>query len=96
MAVGPFRLVYLVFNSLLAALSQARQIDCFRNVARALDPGGVFVIECFVPGKARSGQSQRITSELDPMAAHAGPAAGRVRLSASRLLLFLPQLAVVP
>jgi hypothetical protein len=38
--VGPFRLVYLVFNSLFAVLSQARQIDCFRNVARALELGG--------------------------------------------------------
>jgi hypothetical protein len=54
--------VYLVFNSLFAVLSQARQIDCFRNVARALEPGGVFVIECFVPGKARSGQDQRMSS----------------------------------
>ena len=30
--------------------SQARQVDCFRNVAQVLAPGGAFVIECFVPG----------------------------------------------
>jgi SAM-dependent methyltransferase len=40
-ASGPFRLVYLVFNTLFGLLSQARQADCFRNVARALEPDGV-------------------------------------------------------
>jgi hypothetical protein len=24
-------------------------VDCFRNVARVLAPGGAFVVECFVP-----------------------------------------------
>jgi len=61
---GPFRLVYLVFNSLFALLSQARQIRCFRNVARALEPGGVFVIECFVPDDSWSGQDQRVTTQI--------------------------------
>jgi SAM-dependent methyltransferase len=46
---GPFRLVYLVWDGLFHLPSQARQLDCFRNVARVLAPGGVFVIECFVP-----------------------------------------------
>ena len=46
---GPFRLVYLVWDGLFHLPSQARQVDCFRNVARVLAPGGVFVIECFVP-----------------------------------------------
>src|SRR5215475_1148238 len=46
---GPFRLVYLVFNALFGLLDQARQADCFASVARVLEPGGVFVIECFVP-----------------------------------------------
>jgi len=50
---GPFQLVYLVWNSLFNLPSQARQVDCFRNVARVLGPGGVFVIECFVPDPAR-------------------------------------------
>jgi hypothetical protein len=26
-----------------------RQLDCFRNVARVLEPGGAFVLECYVP-----------------------------------------------
>jgi SAM-dependent methyltransferase len=50
---GPFRLVYLVWNTLFNLLSQARQVDCFRNVAQVLESGGVFVIECFVPDPGR-------------------------------------------
>jgi SAM-dependent methyltransferase len=46
---GPFRLVYLVWDGLFHLPSQARQVDCFRNVARVLAPGGVFVVECSVP-----------------------------------------------
>jgi len=59
-ASGPFRLVYLVFNALFGLLSQAQQAECFRNVARVLDPGGVFVIECFVPDLARFDRGQRV------------------------------------
>ncbi len=50
---GPFSLVYLVWNSLFNLTSQARQVDCFRNVARVLQPGGAFVIECYVPDPSR-------------------------------------------
>ncbi len=49
---GPFRLVYVVWNSLFNLTSQARQIDCFRNVAKVLEPGGLFVLECYVPDLA--------------------------------------------
>ncbi len=57
---GPFGLVYLVFNTLFGLLSQERQASCFRNVAQVLDPGGVFVIECFVPDLARFNRGQRV------------------------------------
>ncbi len=57
---GRFRLVYLVFNTLFGLLSQARQAECFGNVARALHPGGMFVIECFVPDLARFDHDQRV------------------------------------
>ena len=57
---GRFRLVYLVFNTLFGLLSQARQAECFANVARVLDPGGMFVIECFVPDLARFDRDQRV------------------------------------
>ena len=56
---GPFQLVYLVFNSLFGLLSQDQQVGCFRNVARALGPGGAFVIECFVPDPSRFNRGQR-------------------------------------
>jgi len=57
---GPFTLVYLVFNTLFGLLSQARQAECFRNVARVLSPGGAFVIECFVPDLARFDRGQQV------------------------------------
>ena len=57
---GPFRLVYLVFNTLFGLLSRARQADCFRGVARVLGSGGAFVIECFVPDLARFDRGQRV------------------------------------
>jgi SAM-dependent methyltransferase len=46
---GPFRLVYLVFNTLFNLVDADRQAACFRNVARVLAPGGAFVVEAFVP-----------------------------------------------
>jgi hypothetical protein len=52
--------VYLVFNTLFGLLSQERQAECFGNVARALEPGGMFVIECFVPDVARFDRDQRV------------------------------------
>jgi hypothetical protein len=57
---GTFRLVYLVFNTLFGLLSQERQAECFGNVARALEPGGMFVIECFVPDVSRFDRDQRV------------------------------------
>jgi hypothetical protein len=55
-----FRLVYLVANTLFGLLSQARQAECFGNVAGVLDPGGLFVIECFVPDLARFDRDERV------------------------------------
>lgn len=49
---GEYPLVYLVFNTLFNLTGEGRQEDCFRNVARALRPGGAFVIEAFVPDPA--------------------------------------------
>ena len=52
--------MYLVFNTLFGLLSQARQAECFGSVARVLEPGGMFVIECFVPDLARFDHDQRV------------------------------------
>jgi len=57
---GRFRLVYLVANTLFGLLTQQRQAQCFGNVARVLEPGGMFVIECFVPDLARFDRDQRV------------------------------------
>ena len=55
-----YPLVYLVFNTLFALTSQEDQIRCFANVAQHLRPGGVFVVECFVPDLSRFDRHQRI------------------------------------
>jgi ribosomal protein S18 acetylase RimI-like enzyme len=46
---GEFSLVYLVFNTISNLLTQEEQVECFRNAARHLSPGGRFVIELWVP-----------------------------------------------
>ncbi len=46
---GEFSLVYLVFNTLGNLLTQEAQVECFRNAAHHLRPGGRFVIELWVP-----------------------------------------------
>ena len=47
---GAYRLVYLVFNTIMNLTTQASQVACFRNAARHLEPGGCFVVEVGVPG----------------------------------------------
>jgi SAM-dependent methyltransferase len=44
-----YRLAYLVYNTITNLLTQEAQVECFRTVAEQLAPGGVFVIEVFVP-----------------------------------------------
>jgi SAM-dependent methyltransferase len=46
---GTFSLVYLVFNTISNLLTQGEQVECFRNAARHLAPGGRFGIELWVP-----------------------------------------------
>ncbi|MDT0215108.1 class I SAM-dependent methyltransferase [Rothia sp. ARF10] len=46
---GRFSLVYLVFNTIANLLTQEAQVECFRNAAAHLSPGGRFVIELWVP-----------------------------------------------
>ncbi|MER6346524.1 class I SAM-dependent methyltransferase [Streptomyces sp. NPDC001595] len=48
-APGKYTLVYLVYNTISNLLTQAEQVECFRNAARHLTPGGRFVIELWVP-----------------------------------------------
>ena len=46
---GSFQLVFLVFNTITNLTSQKSQVECFRNAAEHLVPGGCFVIETFIP-----------------------------------------------
>jgi SAM-dependent methyltransferase len=57
---GPFRLVYLVFNTLFNLVDADRQVDCFRNVARVLAPDGAFVVEAFVPDPADFDRDEQV------------------------------------
>jgi SAM-dependent methyltransferase len=65
---GTFTLAYVLFNTFFILPDQAAQVRCFRRVAQVLEPGGAFVLECFVPDPARfdrHGQSLR-TVRVDP------------------------------
>ncbi|MGX1540923.1 class I SAM-dependent DNA methyltransferase [Streptomyces adustus] len=48
-APGEYTLVYLVYNTISNLLTQTEQVECFRNAARHLAPGGRFVVELWVP-----------------------------------------------
>jgi SAM-dependent methyltransferase len=52
-APGRYTLVYLVFNTISNLLTQDEQVECFRNAARHLEPGGRFVVELGVPDLRR-------------------------------------------
>lgn len=73
---GQFSLVYVVFNTIFALLSQAEQVRCFANVAARLAPGGVFLVEAFVPDPTlyQNGQTIRASNVT----------AGEVNLHAAR------------
>ena len=57
---GEYALVYVVFSTLYGLLTQSAQVACVRNVAARLAPGGLFVVEGFVPDPARFQANQRV------------------------------------
>ena len=46
---GQFTLVYLLRNTITNLTTQDEQVEAFRNAARHLQPGGIFVVENYVP-----------------------------------------------
>ncbi len=60
-APGEYTLVYLVYNTISNLLTQAEQVECFRNAARHLAPGGRFVVELWVPELRRLPPGQKAT-----------------------------------
>jgi SAM-dependent methyltransferase len=61
---GRFSLIYVVFNTFFALLSQDDQVRCFTRVAKRLTPDGAFVIEAFMPDLARFDHGQRTATTL--------------------------------
>lgn len=46
---GTFGLAYLVFNTIMNLTTKSAQVDCFKNAATHLKPGGRFVVEVMLP-----------------------------------------------
>jgi SAM-dependent methyltransferase len=61
---GRYALIYIVFNTLFALLSQEEQVRCFQNVAAHLTEGGAFVIEAFVPDVSRYVRGQNVEATV--------------------------------
>jgi SAM-dependent methyltransferase len=62
---GPFALVYCVFNTFFQLPDGDAQLRCFASAARALAPGGAFVLDVFVPDLAAFSGGQAVrTFEL--------------------------------
>lgn len=57
---GEFSLVFVVFNTFFQLYSQESQLNCFKNVARRLQPGGRFLIHGFVPDLSVAEAGQHI------------------------------------
>ncbi|MBA2451451.1 MAG: class I SAM-dependent methyltransferase [Chloroflexi bacterium] len=60
---GRFSLIFVVFNTFFALLSQADQVRCFRNAADHLTDEGVFVVEAFVPDLSRFQRGHSLSVE---------------------------------
>jgi len=79
---GPFRVVYLVFNTIGNLVTQELQVECFANAAAHLEPGGAFVVELEVPALRRLPPGERFVV-FDASERHGGideyePAAQRL------------------
>src|SRR5438093_3022555 len=60
---GTYRLIYVVFNTFFALLTQEDQLRCFAAVAAHLTANGCFVIEAFVPDLTLYDRQQRTSVE---------------------------------
>src|SRR5437588_322648 len=59
-AGGDYSLIFVAFNTFFALGPQEEQVQCFANVAKRLRPGGLFLIEAFVPDLTRFTRGQII------------------------------------
>jgi trans-aconitate methyltransferase len=65
-----FKLIYVVFNTFYALLTQEEQVRCFKSVREHLAGDGVFLIEAFVPDMTRftGHQAVRVVRQEQEMA----------------------------
>jgi SAM-dependent methyltransferase len=59
---GSYSLIYVLFNTFYALLTQEEQVRCFESVAQHLETDGVFVLEVFVPDLTRYRDRQAISA----------------------------------
>jgi SAM-dependent methyltransferase len=59
---GEFSVIYVVFNTFFALLTQEEQVGCFQRVANHLSSAGVFVIQAFVPDLSRFDRGYRLAT----------------------------------
>jgi SAM-dependent methyltransferase len=57
---GAYSLVFVVFNTFFAVLTQEDQVRCFQGVAPHLAEGGAFLMQAFVPDVGRFDRGQRV------------------------------------
>jgi SAM-dependent methyltransferase len=57
---GRFSLIFIVFNTFYALLTQEEQVRCFRNVGERLTEDGTFVVEAFVPDMTLFSKGQNV------------------------------------
>ena len=57
---GRFKLIYVVFNTFYGLLTQEEQLSCFKSVGEHLAPGGVFLMDVFVPDLCRFTDNQTV------------------------------------
>jgi SAM-dependent methyltransferase len=68
-----YRLVYVVFNSLMNLVTQDEQVECVANAARHLTENGVFVVENVVPDAMYGLRHDRDGVDQYVDAGHIGP-----------------------
>jgi SAM-dependent methyltransferase len=57
---GQYSLIYVLFNTFFALLTQDEQVSCFKHAAQHLTRDGVFLIEAFVPDLKRYQYGQAV------------------------------------
>jgi SAM-dependent methyltransferase len=70
-SAGSFALVSVVYNTLMKVTTQAGRVDVFRNAARHLRAGGVFLVETMIPDLQRLPVGERFVP-FDVSANHLG------------------------